>query len=411
MDRRTPNYIQTRQSTHGYVHSFPPRDLGKARGLGVAFIIFGLFTTAFMTFWMIGPIRSGWNNGDNIEWFPIIFGLLGTPGIVVGLGLIFFGFGIVNNWLRCEVIVSGDTLTSIERVGPLRWKRKRPLADVERFVLTDAMSSRNAQDSEVEIPASLQNLAAIRVEGDTIKPMLLAPGFSRALLEPFAKQLAEAAGAKVPTRLVDHSTTTHIEVVNEEPGSKADPDTENPLVFEQPVDSTVVFQGRSDGVSFAVPPAGLFKGSKGLFAMAILWNGIIGLVAGGIAYGHFKDGDKINDLWIPALFISAFVAVGVGLLMAAINMGRRQAAIVTRGGELMIKRTGPFKSRDDAWRAEELSAIRVGPSGMSVNDVPVMELQIHPKEGKKTGLLSQLDDEELDWIAAHLRKALKVGKR
>ena len=64
-----------------------------------------------------------------------------------------------------------------------------------------------------------------------------------------------------------------------------------------------------------------------------------------------------------------------------------------------------------AWRAGELSAIRIGPSGMSVNDVPVMELQIHPKDGKKVGLLSQLDDEEIDWIAAHLRKALNVGKR
>ena len=41
---------------------------------------------------------------------------------------------------------------------------------------------------------------------------------------------------------------------------------------------------------------------------------------------------------------------------------------------------------------------------MSVNDQPVRELQIQPKQGKTVGLLAQLNDEELEWVAYELRQ-------
>ena len=67
-------------------------------------------------------------------------------------------------------------------------------------------------------------------------------------------------------------------------------------------------------------------------------------------------------------------------------------------------------TKEFLWEANELSEIRVGHSGMSVNDIPVNELQIVDADGKKAlGLLGQLDDQELRWIRAKLSQALWEG--
>jgi len=43
-----------------------------------------------------------------------------------------------------------------------------------------------------------------------------------------------------------------------------------------------------------------------------------------------------------------------------------------------------------------------------VNNRPVIELQVHPRVGKKVGLLAGRDETELRWMATQLRRALKV---
>ena len=48
---------------------------------------------------------------------------------------------------------------------------------------------------------------------------------------------------------------------------------------------------------------------------------------------------------------------------------------------------------------------------MEVNDRPVIELQIHPRQGKKAGLLGGRDEAELRWLATRLRQALQVPAR
>jgi hypothetical protein len=74
-----------------------------------------------------------------------------------------------------------------------------------------------------------------------------------------------------------------------------------------------------------------------------------------------------------------------------------------------IRRIGPFGTKERLLPRAELAAICIGPSGMAVNDRPVMELQFHlhaPK--KRVGCLSQLTDEELRWLAYELRRRLQL---
>jgi hypothetical protein len=74
----------------------------------------------------------------------------------------------------------------------------------------------------------------------------------------------------------------------------------------------------------------------------------------------------------------------------------------------MVLQTGLVRSQQRAWEASELAAVRVGPSGVTVNDEDVLELQIVPRAGLKYGLLTGRDENEIAWIADVLRQKLGV---
>jgi hypothetical protein len=48
---------------------------------------------------------------------------------------------------------------------------------------------------------------------------------------------------------------------------------------------------------------------------------------------------------------------------------------------------------------------------MAVNNVPIIELQIHPRAGKTAGFFAGRDEPELRWLATELRRALAVPAR
>ena len=48
---------------------------------------------------------------------------------------------------------------------------------------------------------------------------------------------------------------------------------------------------------------------------------------------------------------------------------------------------------------------------MEVNDLPILELQVHPAVGNKVGCFAGRDAQELLWMATELRRALKVPAR
>ncbi len=92
----------------------------------------------------------------------------------------------------------------------------------------------------------------------------------------------------------------------------------------------------------------------------------------------------------------------------AVSMGRRQATVTAGNSGLTVVQTGPFGAKRREFRRADIAAIRADASGMAVNDVPIIELQIHPITGKKVGLFAGRDAGELRWMATELRTALGV---
>ncbi len=51
-------------------------------------------------------------------------------------------------------------------------------------------------------------------------------------------------------------------------------------------------------------------------------------------------------------------------------------------------------------------AVIVGPSGMEINDIPLLELHVKPVSGREVGLFAGRDEDELRRIAWTLRRRL-----
>lgn len=170
-----------------------------------------------------------------------------------------------------------------------------------------------------------------------------------------------------------------------------------------------------DGLTIEVPPAGIWRGSRGLIFFAVVWLVItipisFALFGALLAARQQAKADGLGLFLSCFVMMPAFWAVGIGLLLAAINMGVRRAVLAITSGRLMVLQTGLFGSRERSWPLEEVEVIRAGPSGMTVNDRPVLELQIDDGGETKFGLLAGRSDDELHWLAAELSASLRAQR-
>jgi hypothetical protein len=387
----------------GCRYILPRRELGTWRWSGLIPILFGLGGLAFAVNWFAAA-GAGLQQGP--AFFQVISALLGIP-VFFAMGCVPLAIGLGILFGHSEVEVSSGRLCTIERVGMLRWRRARPIDEVQRFVVGNV---KNVREGASQVPASLRDLSCIRIEWVQKKLWLAAPGYPRAWVIAMADALAEQCHlATAPeSLLVDAPAAARIEVIEDslEPGT-----TER---LTQPSTSKIVLEETADGLTFNVPPAGLMKGSAGLFFFALIWLGFMVFFTGGVFFAANGPQLQKDGIWVMLgifAFISLFWAVGIGMMVAAVNMGGRRAGIVVDGERLMVLKTSIFGSKTEEWQRDALRAIRVGPSGMESNDVPVLELQIHPKSGKKFGLLSGRDTDELEWMATHLRRSLGMPQR
>jgi hypothetical protein len=103
------------------------------------------------------------------------------------------------------------------------------------------------------------------------------------------------------------------------------------------------------------------------------------------------------------------LVIGAVLLIASIAMARRRAVIAVVGDRLLVMLSGLFASKRREWHRSELRDVRLGASGIVDHKTPVLQLQIVPQKGKRYGMLTGRDEPELDWIAALLRRTLRLN--
>lgn len=371
MNMPMPAAITVREALHGggTRYELPRRPLGPLRWLGLLPLGFGAFFSLFAAGWMLTAASLGGG------WLGWVFALWGVPFFFAGFPPMAIGLAVLIG--RCDIELRDGVLHMTERAGFLHGSRRQPVNAIKRFNIR-AADAANA-------PGFLGALAALDADCGKPKPFLIAIGYPREWLHAVGDDLARHCNLATPGRVLAADKLT-VETVTE-PLRPPQPVAQEENL-NQPAGSTVILEPLADGFMLRVPPAGLWRGNKGLVIFGVIWWAVAAAVTG----------------WFT-LF-----AVGVaGVLALAARLGGRRATIQATSDLLRIAYVGFFRTHTMDWTREGLVAICVGPSGVEVNHKPVLELQIHPVAGRKFGFLADRDVAELQWIAAVLRQALSVS--
>ncbi len=365
---------------------FPSRPLGWARLIGVFLVGFGLLFV-----WMPGQtavrsLRHLIEHGVDLP--NLIFGLF--PLIFVFAGMLPLGIGLAILFGRSRVEWRDGQLVATEFVGPFRWTRRLPRQLIRRLEVSQATSSSGTQPAK-----PMPRFSGLAVEFADGTKKIVALGYPVEWMRACADDLKG---------YVSTTSSVPVEII-ETIGQRS----EEREVLQQPASSRVLVERSPGYLRCTIPPAGLWRGSKGLFFMGLFWCGFMVLFSAVM----LKGGMKTSGWGVVGLlaFISLFWAIGIAILTAAVNMGKRTATFTVSGRHLSIVSRNLFGAKQWELSQTEIAALRADASGMEVNDKPVLELQIHPATGKKIGLLAGRDEEELRWLATELRHALQVGPR
>ena len=367
----------------------PVRPLDPLRLVGVGVTVVGVVFVVWPLgwLWQIGrKVFEGWP--EPAEIMPVVFLLVfvaaGSVPLLLGLAILFG---------RCLVEWKDGQLHCTEIIGAFRWHRRVPPKPIRRLVVGAASTQiGNAASRERQVFAVLQ------AQFDDGSKKVVVLGYPKDWLVGLAHELCGYIGAK-PVVI----STPAVGGAESAPGGG---DETEPL--DQPAASNVQLDEHATGLRLVVPPAGVQGVSKGLFLFGLLWCGFMIVFTAGMATSALKN-NKIE--WGLAAFVIGFWAVGLGMLAAAINMGRRTATLTVAGGRLCVETKGLFGAKRLEWHRSELAAIPANASGMKVSNRPVIELQIHTVAGKKIGLLAGRDEAALRWMANCLGRALQLPAR
>ncbi len=364
----------------------PPRPAGALRVPAAVVAVAGLAVAVWMGLWLAVGLRRG------------LSGLALLPAIPKAVVLYFaLRFSSLAQALRqgrshCEIVVREGWLRWAEYGGFVRWVGIRRLDAIVKFVRSDAVLAPQGAAA----PSVWPSLIAMDRRN---RPLPLAFGYPAPVLDELTAHLKTIVPDAFPAESAAPPPAFTQETI--------EPQAPAPLREEPPPGTRIRMETLPDGVAFVIPPVGLARGSHGLFPLGIFWTALTAVI-GVAALAGGKAAESAG--WLIGLFILLFVAVGIGLMLGGIRMGRRQTLIAATRGYLAVRQSSPFGVKEIRLEAAEVDDVRLGPSGMEVNNRPVMELQIRTRDGKTRGWLSECRREEKEWIAARLRRALGLGE-
>ena len=373
-----PEIAVTDAGNESVTFALPRRPLGPIRLVGLLFLAAG----GLFLYWVVrmGQANLRGNKPLGVEDY-VMLGL----GCLLGLGAYFpFWLGLCILAGRREISLRGGKLRATERVGPF-WQTKRwPLDKLSRVEIVAFFPSA-AAPQDGSLLGRLYALCGLLTDGTRF---MIAPGYPRALLAPVAAEIARRCNAKFDG---EQPKVTVAALVRHDPL-----DDWNEVTAAKPALSRAVVEEYPEGMTITLPPAGFGAGGRTMLVIGVLTGGVpmaITALARGVPW--FVDG-----------IFALMGVVGVLLAVHGVRVARRRAVIAIVGPKLLILQTGLIRSKERSWETADLETVRVGKSGIEINEQPVLELQVVPRVGLKYGLLAGRDVAEIAWIAAELRRRL-----
>ena len=416
-------HLEAEPTGYGQRIRLPNRDLGGMTVLGWVLVVFGSIGALFMLGWTAGPAAIGIGfifKGEWIGYVVLAFGMLGLGGLFVALKFLAAGIAIVRNRLGCEIRITNDQVISREQFGWFSQSFKVDRKKIESLFLrpllpeeldgTDRPANAQIEWFAKRLP---RNLHAIAIQPK--KGMLIAAGYPNEIVSPLAELIKDE---------LDRNRVGLVSIVEAEKEFTDTPRKEKTQTIQQPV--SIVHQSADDveaapvqlpantslaisdqdgATVYRIPAKGVWKGSHGLMILGVFWNGFLAFVTLAMLTGN---GEVVADLWILILVFSLFWAVGIGIVVGALYLGSQSALVGVREGLLFIERRTIFGTKWTEFEQGGIASIHKGPSNITVNDRPVMELKIQPVGEPAIGMFSQLATDEIHWLAQQLSNQLEL---
>lgn len=394
-----PTDVRVTPLVDGVRYTLPRERLGFGGVIGL--LLMAAFWNGITWGVYYGFTHSLWGSGG--WWWLALAGItvFFVPHMAIGVALLaMIPLGLFG---REHIEVTTGRVGTLYTLGPLRFRRGGPTTSLR--TLTVGPPKADLRGKLLKKPAAGDDAdkLAITAEFADAKPISFARGRSRELLVPLAEAVRAEVGRLAPRGLIGPDGPT-VEVTESAVEPPQAPEAPPP----QPTDSTILVEPQPDGVTLRILPGSVWKGSHGLVVFGLIWCTFMAVFTGLALFADAKPEDR-DDLWIFALMIPLFWAIGLGILGAGINMARTRWVIdVIDGAALLVTRQNLLGLKQREWTVDLLKSVRVGASGTEVNEKPLMQLQIIPREGKPYGMLTGRSVDELEWLAATLRYRLKL---
>jgi hypothetical protein len=373
----------------------PRRDLGSRRWVWLIPIAIGFVLCAGGWQIALRQVVQRPAFAFNVELaISIIFaGVLFTTGLlVIGLTLhLIFG--------HSEIEVGRGCVRTIERLGPIRWVRKRSLASVIGLQI-EPMRYRLT-----EIPPRPNEPAwSIRIHCDGVRSLSTATRCPRTMLTPLLTELADTVHATIAESEVIGAPRSAIEI------DDGDPCREPERKLRRPECSDIVMNERPGRMTIRIPRRPFWFGGAGYLLFGVIWCAIGLPIAVFLAMAIFQGQAEVVPAVIMGVLTALYLAFGILLLIGAVDEIVRQAKIVLVDHRLTIIVSEVFGAKTQSWLFDTLETVRCGDSGRRNDGQVIFELQVLRKTGEKIGLFDDRREEELRWMAAHLRRFLSLAE-
>lgn len=331
----------------------------------------------------------------------LVFGPICFP---LGGLILFWGMHIVAG--RTEIAIRLGRLRVLFKYGPVGLPRRMRLDQIRVFRLSNDLESPQSNAEAIAQPVRSTSLMAELSNGKSKAVCVDYPGD---WLMPLAQDLARRC-----QEFVEHEVNAPVEPikVEDDPAKIRD----RPL---QPSKSTAILEPRPNGITITIPPPGMLKGSSRFFVSWCLgWNGLVLLIGPIFLYTAFQGkakwegSDEKVSLLFMSCFMSPFILIGIGSLIALFIRGRRSAVLSVAENSLEVLESDFFGTRSHQWQAKVLITIGIlrekhddGEGGTTWT----ISLGIQAKDGSTSRLLSNRDQAELEWIATLLRQTLHLA--
>jgi len=369
----------------------PRRNLGPQWWIGAVVMAIGLVFIGVGSAWIARSIVGTASSGQTIDFISL---LVCVPAVLFGgFGVVPMFFGLALLVGRTTIEITDERVRVTEHAGPFRWSTNRPRQRLRRVVHERGEAGKSRISFENSLTAEFRGA----------KQAWLVFGYPPSIIDDAATYVVEAirsTGEDVP--FVSTSGATR--------GARRSRDDRQAAAVpsQPPAGSGMIVEERTDGLTITIPPRGARKASKGLLAFAILWLGFMTIVTTMAIVIPIAGGTVSGNIWVMYLLCGMFWVIGLAMFVVALRAGRASAIIDVMGDTLLVTARGVVRLRSHEWRRDMIQDVACTPSNMTVNDRPVMHLAITPREGRTVGFLATCTDDELSWLAARLRRALRL---